>query len=63
MVELVVSRPQKPKGWQGRLQKRSADLYALFKDDLPFGHRVEKDKTKIIDRKRKYKKGEIDDSS
>jgi len=51
-----MSRPQKPKGWQGRLKRRSAGHYALFKNDLPFGHRVEKDKTKMIDRKRKHKK-------
>ena len=56
MVEFNMSRPQKPKGWQGRLKQRSAHQYALFKNDLPFGHRVEKDKTKMIDRKRKHKK-------
>jgi hypothetical protein len=61
MVEFIMSRPQKPKGWQGRLKRRSAGHYALFKDDLPFGHKVEEDKTKVIDRKRKHKSKNIDD--
>ena len=49
MVELVVSIPQKPKQWRQRIKN-------LFDQELPFGHEVERDKTKIIDRKRKYKK-------
>ena len=49
MVELVVSIPQKPKPWRQRIKN-------LFDRELPFGHRVEKDKTKMIDRKRKHKK-------
>ena len=49
MVEFIVSIPQKPKPWRQRVRD-------LFEKDLPFGHKVEQDKTKIIDRKRKYKK-------
>ena len=56
-----MSRPQNPKSWLQRIKKRSAHHYALFKDDLPFGHKVEQDKTKVIDRKRKHKNKDIDE--
>ena len=44
-----MSRPQKPKE---RKERRDN----LFSPDLPFGHKVEKDRTKVLDRKRKHKK-------
>jgi len=43
-----VTRPQNPKPWHQRIKN-------LFERDLPFGHKVEKVKTKVIDRKRKHK--------
>ena len=49
-----MSRPQQPKPWHQRIKN-------LFERDLPFGHKVEKDKTKVIDRKRKHKKRGIDE--
>jgi len=53
-----MGRPQNPKTWLQRIKKRSAHHYALFKDDLPFGHKVERDRTKYT-RKQKHKnKGE-----
>ena len=47
-------KPQKPK-----VKKERRDN--LFNPDLPFGHKVEKDRTKVLDRKRKHKKGDIDE--
>lgn len=44
-----MSRPQKPKE---RKERRDN----LFSPDLPFGHKVEKDRSKVLDRKRKHKK-------
>jgi len=49
-----MSIPQKPKPWRQRVRD-------LFERDLPFGHKVEQDKTKVIDRKRKYKPKDIDE--
>ena len=45
-----MSRPQQPKPWHQRIRN-------LFERDLPFGHKVEKDKTKYT-RKAKHKKRE-----
>jgi len=49
--------PQKPKPWTRR-------AIELFSDNLPFGHKVEKDKTKY-NRKIKHSKSnkELDDAS
>lgn len=54
-----MTRPQKSKGWPSKMKKRSAHHYALFKSDLPFGHKVEVDKTKY-NRKTKHKNKDID---
>ena len=37
-----------------RIKQRIATQYALFRGDLPYGHKVEKDKTKY-NRKVKHK--------
>ena len=47
-----MSRPQQPKPWHQRIRN-------LFERDLPFGHKVEKDKTKY-NRKVKHKNKDID---
>ena len=43
-----MSKPQQPKPWHQRIRN-------LFERDLPFGHKVEKDKTKYT-RKKKHKR-------
>jgi len=43
-----MSRPQQPKPWRQRIRN-------LFERDLPFRHKVEKDKTKYT-RKEKHKR-------
>jgi hypothetical protein len=55
-----MTRPQKPKTWLQKIKQRSAHHYALFKGDLPFGHKVEVDKTKYT-RKQKHKGKAIDE--
>jgi hypothetical protein len=42
-----------------RLKRASQTHYALFRGDLPFGHKVQKDKTKF-QRHSKHKKNEQD---
>ena len=54
-----MTRPQNPKGWVQKMRKKSAHHYALFRDDLPFGHKVEVDKTKY-NRKVKHKNKDLD---
>ena len=49
-----MSVPQNPKPWYQRIRIKN-----LFERDLPFGHKVEKDKTKY-NRKVKHKGKDID---
>lgn len=51
--------PQKPKSWLQKIKQRSAHHYALFKQELPFGHKVERDKTRY-NRKQKHKNKDLD---
>ena len=48
-----MSIPQKPKPWRQRVRD-------LFERDLPFGHKVERDRTKYK-RKPKHPGGEVDE--
>jgi len=48
-----MSIPQKPKPWRQRVRD-------LFERDLPFGHKVERDRTKYT-RKEKHKPKDLDE--
>jgi hypothetical protein len=43
-------RPQKPKGYTPKTRYHKV----LFDKDAPFGHKVQKDRTKTLPRKEKY---------